>query len=149
MPINRRVAILPQLRRTGRVSRGYIGVALSDVDAGSAAVAEARRSTDGALVQDVTAGSPAERAGLRPYDVIVASTGAACSTNEELIREISARQPGTAARLRVLRDGRGQTLTREAGRAAGRGDDVGPAAERRQPAPGRAAPEPMRSRRSA
>jgi S1-C subfamily serine protease len=64
----------------------------------------------GALVQDVTAGSPAERAGVRIYDVIVDVEGHDIGSNEELIRDISARQPGTVARLSVLRDTRRVTL---------------------------------------
>ncbi len=76
VPINGAAAILPQLRARGRVSRGYIGVGLRDIDRGPAALAATCRSTRGALVQDVTAGSPAERAGLRPYDVILSFDGA-------------------------------------------------------------------------
>ncbi len=60
----------------------------------------------GALVQDVSAGSPAERAGLKPYDVILTVDGREIWTNEELIRDISGRQPGSVARLDVLRNGR-------------------------------------------
>ena len=78
VPINQASAILPQLRETGRVSRGYIGVKLRDVDP------DLQRSLGlgaptGALVQDVTAGSPGARAGLRTYDVIVAVDGKAVS----------------------------------------------------------------------
>ena len=62
------------------------------------------------LVQDVTGGSPAERAGLRTYDVILDVEGRDVGTNEELIRDISARQPGTTARLGVMRDARRLTL---------------------------------------
>ena len=49
------------------------------------------------MVQDVTPRSPAERAGLRPYDVIVQVEGRSVRPNDELIRDISARQPGTVA----------------------------------------------------
>src|SRR5262249_54802923 len=65
----------------------------------------------GALVQDITTGSPADRAGLRPYDVITSLDDRPISNDDQLIREISARAPGTAARLRLVRDGRDQTLT--------------------------------------
>jgi serine protease Do len=58
----------------------------------------------------VSAASPAERAGLHPYDVILEVEGRQVLNNEELIRDISARQPGTVARLEVLRDGRRHTL---------------------------------------
>jgi serine protease Do len=63
-------------------------------------------SAVGALVQDVTAGSPAERAGLKPYDLITAVDQRDVATNNGLIREIAAREPGSTARLEVVRDGR-------------------------------------------
>jgi serine protease Do len=105
VPIDIATAIMPQLREHGRVSRGYIGVALRDVDAdlqGSLGLPVGR----GALVQDVTPGSPGDRAGLRSYDVIVALDGEAQQGDEQLIRGISALAPGTTVRLRVLRNGR-------------------------------------------
>ena len=54
------------------------------------------------------ADSPGERAGLKPYDLIIAVDGRDVATNNGLIREIAARQPGTTARLEMLRDGRGE-----------------------------------------
>jgi serine protease Do len=110
VPINGAASILPQLRARGRVSRGYIGVALRDVDP------DLERSlklpvSRGALVQDVTAGSPGDRAGLRPYDVIVALDDVSIRNDDELIREISGRSPGSSARLKVMRDGREQNVT--------------------------------------
>jgi serine protease Do len=103
VPINQARAILPQLREKGYVSRGYIGVSLRDVDP------DLQRSLglmtgDGALVQDVTAGSPGARAGIRTYDLIVAVDGKAVSGDDQLIELIAARQPGTVASLQVLRD---------------------------------------------
>jgi serine protease Do len=110
LPINQAVAVLPQLKATGQVARGFIGVTLTDVtpalqQALSLSVAA------GAMVQDVTPRSPAERAGLRPYDVIVEVEGRRVASNQELIEDISARQPGTMARLDVLREGHRQTMT--------------------------------------
>jgi serine protease Do len=110
VPINGAAAILPQLRARGRVSRGYIGVALRDVDA------DLERSlklpvNHGALVQDITTGSPGDRAGLRPYDIIVALDNRTIANDDDLIREISARTPGSPARLTFVRDGREQALT--------------------------------------
>src|SRR3954454_6833381 len=69
VPINGASAALPQLRARGKVSRGYMGVGLRDVDAD---LEHSLKLTvdHGALVQDITAGSPADRAGLRAYDVI-------------------------------------------------------------------------------
>ena len=103
VPINQARAILPQLRDKGHVSRGYIGVSLRDVDP-DLERSLALNTTDGALVQDVTPGSPGARAGLRTYDLIVAVDGKAVGGNDQLIQMIAARQPGTVAMLQVVRD---------------------------------------------
>ena len=105
VPINQAVAILPQLKKSGRVSRGFIGVGLTDVTP-ALQRALGLSVSKGAMVQDVSPASPAERAGLRPYDVILEVDGEQMLSNEELIREISARLPGSVARLEILRDGR-------------------------------------------
>ena len=98
VPINQAVAVLPQLKSTGRVARGFIGVTLTDV---TPALQRALGLTvsRGAVVQDISVNSPAERADLRPYDVVVDVEGQPVESNEELIREIAARAPGTVARL--------------------------------------------------
>ena len=137
VPINGASAILPQLRAKGRVARGYIGVGLRDVDP------ELERSlklsvSHGALVQEVTSGSPADRAGIRPYDVIVALDDTAIANDDDLIREISARAPGSPAKLRVVRDGHDQAimvkLTERPPRDLGgsRSEPAAPAPERRK-----------------
>ena len=109
VPINQASAILPQLREKGRVSRGYIGVALKDVDA-DLQRSLGLKTTQGALVQDVTAGSPGARAGVRTYDVVVAVDGKQMPNNDALIREIAARLPGSTAMLSIVRDGRSLNL---------------------------------------
>ena len=110
VPINGATAILPQLRARGRVSRGYIGVGLRDIDPDlqqSLHLAIAR----GALVQDVSDDSPGARAGLKPYDTVVSIDDRDIRNDDELIREIAAKSPGTAARLKIVRDGRQETVT--------------------------------------
>src|SRR5712692_6478315 len=110
VPINGATAILQQLRARGRVSRGYIGVTLRDVDP------DLQRSLSlsvsrGALVQDISEGSPGERAGLRAYDVIVSLDETPVANDDELIRLIAARTPGSPAHIRLVRDGHEQTIT--------------------------------------
>jgi serine protease Do len=110
VPINGATAILPQLRAEGRVTRGYIGVHLRDVDQ------DLQRSLnlpvdEGALVQDVSEGSPAERAGIKPYDVVVGFDDESIADDDALIHAISSRSPGTSAPLRIVRNGREQTVT--------------------------------------
>src|SRR5688572_8706069 len=110
VPINQASAILPQLRESGRVSRGYIGVMLRDVDQDLQRALKLS-SSEGALVQDVTPGSPGARAGIRTYDVIVAVDGKAIDSNDALIQLIAARQPGSSASVQVMRDGRPLSFT--------------------------------------
>jgi serine protease Do len=133
VPINEARAILPQLKSEGRVARGYLGVTLSDVDP------DLQRSlrltsTRGALVQDVTSGSPGQRAGLRAYDLITGIDDKKVANNSEIIREVARRGPGTLARLQVVREGREQTVTvrlaerpsRQAGRVVDEANPVRP-----------------------
>ena len=110
IPINQAREILPQLIAHGRVSRGYLGVALRDLDP-DLQESLSLEPASGAVVQDVTAGSPGERAGLRAYDLITAVDGHAVSSNDQLIREIAARPPGAAVEVHYVRDGRPRSLT--------------------------------------
>jgi serine protease Do len=110
VPINQASAILPQLREHGRVSRGYIGVTLRDVDP-DLQRSLGLSSAEGALVQDVTPGSPGARAGVRTYDLIVAVEGQPIVGNDALIQMIAAREPGSVVTLQVLRDGRSMNVT--------------------------------------
>jgi serine protease Do len=64
----------------------------------------------GALVQDISADMPGERAGIRLYDVIVSVDGQAVTSDDDLIRYISGRQPGTIATVELWRDGAARTL---------------------------------------
>ncbi len=131
VPINQASEILPQLRDKGRVSRGYIGVTLRDVDRDLQQSLNLASAT-GALVQDVTPDSPGARAGIRTYDVIVAVDGRSIESNDSLIQLIAAREPGSAATLQVLRDGRSLNVTVKLAERPGRDR---PATEGSRPEP--------------
>jgi serine protease Do len=109
IPINQVRAVLPQLKTRGRVARGFIGVTLETLTPAMQRALGLTTAT-GAIVQDVTADTPAERAGLRVYDVIRSVDGRDVTSSDELIRDVAARQPGSVARLQVLRDGRQQDV---------------------------------------
>lgn len=109
VPINQASAVLPQLRENGRVSRGYVGVMLRDVDP-DLQRSLGLTSSAGALVQDITPGSPGERAGVRTYDLIVAVDGKPVEGNDALIQLIASHPPGTTTTLQILRDGRALSL---------------------------------------
>jgi len=140
VPINQAVAILPQLKERGRVARGFIGVGLTDV---TPALQRALNLSvaKGAVIQDVSGGSPAERAGLQAYDVIVEVEGRQVINNEEVIRDISARQPGSVAWLAIVRDGRHQSVQVKLAERPARERtpdglaDLGPRPRQRQPEP--------------
>ena len=110
IPVNQVREVLPQLLTTGRVARGYLGVALRDVDA-DVQQALGLGEIDGALVEDVTAGSPAAHAGLRPYDIITAIDGTPVASDDATIRVVSRGVPGQATRVDFLREGRRLTAT--------------------------------------
>jgi serine protease Do len=141
VPINQAVAILPQLKTSGRVARGYMGVMLTDVTP-PLQRALGLDVARGALVQDINSDSPAERSGLRVYDVIVDVEGRDVAANEDLIRDISARLPGSIARVQVVRDGRRLTIpVRLTERPVSRADDTGTRPGGRGPRPALNTPE--------
>jgi serine protease Do len=114
VPINVARGVLAQLRDRGRVQRGYLGIQLHELDPDLArmiGLGEPR----GALVVDVEEGEPAERAGLRPWDVVTTVSGEAIEDGDALVRTISALPPGAEIQLGVVRDGRPVTVAARLG----------------------------------
>ena len=109
IPANMAKNVMTQLIDHGQVHRGMIGVTIQPVTsdiARSLGLAQVR----GALVNNVQAGSPAEKAGVRRGDVITAVNGAAVKDGNELRNDVAQLQPGSTAKLTVLRDGKEQTI---------------------------------------
>jgi len=102
--------VIEQLRRDGKVERGWLGVAVQD------AGAEGQRSRRGVLVQGVERNSPAARAGLRQGDLVVALDGEKVETSRVLIRSVAGVAPGQTVRLTLVREGRQQDITVQVGR---------------------------------
>jgi serine protease Do len=128
VPINQATAILPQLREHGQVSRGFIGVRLKQVDPDLQRSLSLRASS-GALVEFVEPGTPAARADLRTYDVIVAVDGRQITVNDDLIQIIAARKPGTVATLQIVRDGRTMNVPVKLAERPLRPEHIEPASE--------------------
>jgi len=105
VPVNTLKAILPQLRERGSVRRGYLGVNIDDLD-DDEAEAFGLESPDGALITQVRAGSPSEKAGLEHGDVILEVDGRVVHNNRELIDYISSQPPEQTVELKVWRDGK-------------------------------------------
>ena len=110
VPINTAKAILSQLKATGHVQRGYLGIRLRNVST-DLKDAFGLKDTKGALVEDVEKGLPGDQAGLRPGDVIVGVDGKNVNTMDELVKTISSREPGSRVRLNLLREGRPVVVT--------------------------------------
>jgi serine protease Do len=101
--------VVEQILRYGETRRGWLGVRLANVTA-AVAEREGLASEVGAVVTRVTPGGPAEAAGLRPGDVVVAFDGRDISDSRALTRMVGEAQVGAEAVLDVLRGGRRLTL---------------------------------------
>jgi serine protease Do len=110
VPINIAKDIMDQLRTKGKVARGYLGISLGEITPDEQE-AWGLKSDKGALVQEVKPGLPAEEAGVRRGDVIVAVDGRAVDGRNEVVRLISAKVPGSTVRLTVLRAGKEVTIS--------------------------------------
>jgi serine protease Do len=92
-----------------KVLRGSIGVTFSSME--SPAVKKMYGVQNGVVISGVTAGGPAEQAGLKEGDAIVAIDGKQVKTGDELVNDISSRRPGTKANITYLREGKEQKTT--------------------------------------
>ncbi|HVT43146.1 MAG TPA: Do family serine endopeptidase [Thermoanaerobaculia bacterium] len=109
-PINVARKILPQLREKGRVSRGYLGINVTNISP-ERRDAFSLPSVRGAFVEAVVAGEPAEKAGLQPGDVITQVDGQAVNSTRDLIDYVSEKGPGAQVRITLLRNGQQRTVT--------------------------------------
>jgi len=109
IPSNQAKAVSAQLVATGKVTRGWLGIVMNPADAD---LAEAMGFADGGgvLVADVTAGTPAEKAGLERGDVILAYDGRPVKDLQALRYFVADTAPGTEVTLSVLRGGERQAV---------------------------------------
>jgi serine protease Do len=96
--------VLPQLRDKGKVVRGWMGVQILAITEDLARTYK-MKDARGAMVSEVTKGSPAEDAGLQPDDVVVTVDGRPVQDSSDLSRYVASKPPGTTVRLHVLRGG--------------------------------------------
>jgi serine protease Do len=110
IPIDEAIRVSEQLRTTGRVSRGRIGV---QIDRVSKEVAESigLGAAQGALVRSVEAGSPGEKAGVEAGDIITKFDGKAVDKPSDLPRMVGNTKPGTRSTLTVFRRGASRDLS--------------------------------------
>jgi serine protease Do len=118
VPINQAKALVPQLEANGTVTRGYLGVSIQDV---TPALAKSLQLPDarGALVADVTKGSPAASAGIRRGDVILRFEDTAVADAHALPTLVAATPVGKTVALTVRRNGREETIRATVGQMPG------------------------------
>lgn len=115
VPINTAMDIAEQLRETGQVERGYLGVTIQPVDRGLAESFGLDKPV-GALVSDVMGGAPAEKAGIQPGDVIMAFNDTEITEAADLPPAVGRTPVGSKASVTVVRDGERRTIEVEVGR---------------------------------
>jgi putative serine protease PepD len=108
IPINTAKTVVAQLEKSGHVSHAYLGVATSDAS-----------SQNGAVVQSVQPGSPADNAGIRQGDVIRSVDGKQLTGSSDLAAAISTHSPGDKVSLTIVRGGSTQSRTVTLGQQPG------------------------------
>jgi serine protease Do len=109
VPAKTAITVIEQLKATGSVSRGWLGVQIQSVDedvAASVGLAEAK----GAMVSVVTPKGPAEASGLKVQDTILSVNGQKINDSRDLARRIAEFSPNTTVDVKVLRNGREQIV---------------------------------------
>jgi Do/DeqQ family serine protease len=105
IPSNMARAVMDQLLNTGKVRRGMLGVTIQTVTADVAANLNLPAAR-GAIVSSVQAGGPAETAGIKRGDVIVAFNDQVVVDSNSLRNQVASTSPGSDVTLTLLRDGR-------------------------------------------
>jgi serine protease Do len=110
VPINMARHVMERLISGGKVTRGYLGILPQNIDAGLAKQFHLP-DQNGALVGDVLTNTPAEKADIKPGDVIIAFNGKEIADANSLTLAVSECSPGTQATVKLLRNERTKTVT--------------------------------------
>src|SRR6266566_4551897 len=109
IPSNMVKHVMGDLVKSGKVTRGYLGVKIGPLTQEYARQFKVP-DTSGAFVQDVTPGGPADKAGLKPGDVVRKVNGQTVDDSGQLVAMVTDTNPGTTVTLDILRDGKPMTL---------------------------------------
>ncbi len=110
VPINIAKKVAEQLIKKGKVSRGYLGIIMQNVDE-NIAKALGLKKPEGVIISEVVKGSPADRAGLKEGDVIVEVDGRKVKNAFTLRSIIQSKLPGEKVKIKVFRKGKYRTIT--------------------------------------
>jgi serine protease Do len=109
IPIDEVKSILPQLEKSISIKKGYIGVVLGYVSPQSQS-ALGMENIEGAFIMQVEPGGPADKAGIKPYDVITEFNGRKIREPGELTFAVSDTTVGATAKAKLMRDGKPMTV---------------------------------------
>jgi serine protease Do len=129
IPIEVALDVMKQLRAGGKVTRGRLGVRIQPMTK-ELAQSFRLKEPDGALIALVEPGSPADKAGLKPGDVVLAYNGQPIDDANKLPRLVAATKPGQSATLRIWRDGKAEEVKFTAAELVAGAQPAKPAAEK-------------------
>lgn len=109
IPINMVKTIETQLKSAGKVTRGWLGVVIQNVDE-NLAKSFGLKEAEGILVSEVQAGSPADKSGIRQGDVIVSLNDTTLKDVADLRNRVALLPPNSSASLGIIRDGATMTV---------------------------------------
>ncbi len=109
IPVNMAKHVMEDLIKTGKVTRGWLGVEIGSLNEALAKQFNVP-DTSGALVQNVTPDGPAEKAGLKAGDVIRRLNGQSVENQDQLTALITSLNPGSPVTMDILRDGKPLTI---------------------------------------
>jgi serine protease Do len=110
VPSNMAQKVLTSLVRSGKVTRGYLGVSIQDIDENIAKGLQLR-TAQGVLVGTVISGGPAAKAGMKTGDIVLEFNDRKMENSAELRNAIASFAPGTTVKLKILREGAQKVLS--------------------------------------
>ncbi|WP_163335951.1 DegQ family serine endoprotease [Desulfopila sp. IMCC35008] len=109
IPVNMVKSIQDQLKSSGKVTRGWLGVIIQDIDK-DLAKSFGLKKAEGILISEVQPGSPAEDSSIQQGDVLLRLNGTALQNTADLRNRVALLLPGSTAELDIIRDGKERTI---------------------------------------
>ena len=109
IPVNKAKEIMNDLVSFGRVKRGWLGVSIRDINK-QIAKAYGVEGTEGAMINDVFKGDPAEKAGIKRGDVVIELNGEKIKDANSFVQKVRTLAPNSTAKLVIIRKGKKMTF---------------------------------------
>lgn len=111
VPVNLVDQVVQQLKQSGKVKRGFIGLGIQDLKPELALALGYSQGTQGVLVSQVVPDGPSDRAGIQEGDLVVSFDSQKVGSTRELLRLVAASKVGGQVPIEVVREGESETLT--------------------------------------